>query len=203
MNIDEVPMPQKGQKLFVYKGSYYDSHIGWGDVDTNFVFYKEGYKLSADDLVDRAIASHDKGITDTYIYPICFLYRQYLELEMKYFYLSYSETDKKDKSDTIKKENHNLNEIWKRIKPIFLKYITGKELDYTNIAENYINQFQAFDKSSYAFRHPITNDFNVVFREERLISLDNLKKRMNELYNFFIGGFERIGELKENKDELY
>ena len=203
MNIDEVPMPQKGQKLFVYKGNYYDSYIGWGDLHVDFAAYMEGYIRTADDLVDRAIDSHDRGIANTYIYPICFLYRHYLELTMKYFYLNYSETDIKEKSDTIKKVNHNLNEIWKRIKPIFLKYITGEERDHINIVESYINQFQVFDESSYNFRYPITKDLDEVQKEERLISLDNLKKRMNELYNFFSGGLERLGVLIENRDELY
>ena len=48
-----VPWPNKGEKLFKEGGYYYEySHIGWGNLSTQFYGYMIGYKQAADQLVD-------------------------------------------------------------------------------------------------------------------------------------------------------
>jgi hypothetical protein len=198
-----LPWPKKGSKLFVDGGEYHEfSHFGWGSVDTQFYGYMEGYKKSADELIDLAVNSGDIKTLDTYIFPICFLYRQYLELAMKYIFIKYSGWDKDKKISAIKDVNHNLLRIWNKIKPIILEETTKEEKEDIEAVEDYISQFNIFDKSSFTFRYPITKELDGVLTKERRINLINLKERMDELYCFFDGCTGKLDEISEYKAEM-
>ncbi|NGQ96598.1 hypothetical protein G3578_15655 [Brevibacillus sp. SYP-B805] len=69
MDFDMFPWPNKGEKLFKEGGNYYEySHIGWGDLSTQFYGYMIGYKQAADQLVDYSIASQDIRTLDTFFF---------------------------------------------------------------------------------------------------------------------------------------
>ena len=64
------------------------AHFGWQDKDTALYGLREGYKNSADDLVDIAVSNGNNIKTlDTYIFPVLFSYRHALELSLKHIYL--------------------------------------------------------------------------------------------------------------------
>ena len=100
-------------KLFQDGGHYLEiSHIGWGDTTTQFYGYIEGYKTAADNLIENALASKDIKTLDTFFFPICFLYRQYLELQMKSIILEYSSVSRRAKQALIKDIGHDLLFAW-------------------------------------------------------------------------------------------
>lgn len=198
-----LPWLKKGNRLFVDGGGYFEcSHFGWGSVDTQFYGYMEGYKKSADELIDLAIESVDIKTLDTFIFPVCFLYRQYMELAMKYIYLKYSGSNKEKKISVIKDVNHSLLKIWNKVKPIILEESGKKEKEDIKIVDDYINQFDLFDKSSFTFRYPITKELDGILTGERRMNLVNLKERMNELYCFFDGCTGKLEEISEYKAEM-
>ena len=65
-----------------YQSNRYNMEI----INPNF---PEGYKSSADLLVKNALESKNIKILDTFIFPIMFLYRQYLELELKWIIIRF------------------------------------------------------------------------------------------------------------------
>lgn len=203
MDYLQFSWPKKGKKLFVEKGDYHEfSHLGWGDIRTQFYGYITGYKESADRLVEIALSSKDIKTLDTYVFPICFLYRQYLELSIKDLYIKYS-TDAKDiKIETLEEVGHDLYKIWNKIKPIIKSYSSDEDFKDASVVESYISQFHSFDKSSFRFRYPISKKFDKTIEQEMRINLKNLKERMHELYCFLDSCDVMIGELKSFEDEM-
>ena len=61
------------------------AYFGWQDKDEALYGLREGYKNSADDLVEIAVNSgNNVKVLDTYIFPILFSYRHCLEISLKH-----------------------------------------------------------------------------------------------------------------------
>lgn len=192
-------LPQAGKKLFIEGGGYFSfAHIGWGGTGAQFHSYIAGYKMAADSLVDWSISSKRIEVLDRVFYPICFLYRQFIELSLKEILIYYSDLDR---GEIKKKLNHNLLDLWKCVKSLFLEISPEDDTMILN-AESYIIEFNAVDQSSFTFRYPITKDLEGVIKREQRIDIPNLKARMNELYNFFEGSTDILSEIKTFEDEL-
>ncbi|MCM3786218.1 hypothetical protein M3231_25000 [Neobacillus mesonae] len=199
----DIQFPKMGKKLFKSTNDYYTfSHFGWGDINPQFYGYIKGYKESADTLVKFALDSKRIEILDTYIFPILFLYRQFIELSLKSLYLEYSDEPMVDKIKGVKQAGHNLETMWKNLKPIVIEASDSKEeKDTIKTVESYILQYHDFDKGSFKFRYPIDKDYNPLLKDEERIDIVNLKECMTELDNFFGGADGKLDFLKESKYE--
>jgi hypothetical protein len=192
--------PQEGVKLFISDGEYYEhAHFGWSHFSVTSAGYCMGYKDSADTLIDEAIKSKNIRKLDTFIFPILFLYRQYLEWQMKSIYLKYSEETKEIKQKIIGKCGHSLIKIWNIIRPIMENEASDKDRKTTKIVEKYIQQYHEFDTKSTKYRYPINQNLEEVHTEEQRINYNNLKERMNELQSFFTGVVGHLESLEDYK----
>lgn len=189
--------------MIIDTGGYYESsNIGWGNIRTQFHGYITGYKEAADDLVNIAINARDIKTLDTFVFPICFLYRQYLELAIKDIYIKYSEETRANKVEVIQIVGHDLYKSWNKVKPIVKRYSSEDEYKDASVVESYISEFQSFDKSSLRFRYPVSKALDKSIAKEMKINLSNLKDRIHELYCFFDSCDTMIGELKYFEDDL-
>jgi hypothetical protein len=194
--------PQKGAKLFTSDGPPHDfSMIGWGDASHQYVLYMDGYKTAADELVQCLLASETVGRRDTHIFPILFLYRQFIELELKWIFLVYSDSDTSAKKKLIRGERaHDLINLWEKAKPIVLEGATLQE--DVAIVEDYIMQFHELDKSSSSFRYPINKNLEQILDSQRRINLPNLRQRMDELYHFFNGLDVMLSNIRDYRQDM-
>src|SRR5574344_2622471 len=88
-------------KIFINQGKQDElAIIGQSDTAEQYYNYAVGYLSAADELINSLLMFKPQNIhsplplsflehhlrenLNTYIYPICFLYRQYLELTLKY-----------------------------------------------------------------------------------------------------------------------
>lgn len=180
-----IPWVKRDEILFKVCDDYFQSsNFGWGNLDDQLYGFISGYKESADTLVDIVINSKDIKKLDTYVFPICFLYRHSLELMLKSIFLKFSMKCHEEKIDTIKKVNHNLKKIWEEVKPVILEYSYGTEKEDVQIAEDYIFQFDVYDNSSYTFRYPMSKKLQIIHEKNKYLDLKNLKERMDELFIF-------------------
>ncbi len=199
-NMDNIPWPKRDSQLFVEDGEYLEfSHIGWGSLVSQFSGYIRGYELAAQTLVKQAITSRNISVLDTTFYPICFLYRQYIELQLKWLFIGYSERSKHEKIEILHRLNHDLNSIWAEIKPMLLEHTSDSEKESVENAESYILQFHRIDKSSFAFRYPITKQLDSTLGGEHRYNLKNLFQRMKELHSFFAGCAGKLDEIRQWK----
>lgn len=193
-------LPKKGERLFTGTSNYYQfAHFGWG-LKSQFYGYIKGYKSVSDAAVDLAVNSKDIAKLDTYVFPIIFNYRQFLELSLKSLYLDYSDDEPKTRLETIKKVSHDLMKMWDKVEPILLSTNDGTDhKKMIAIVKSYVKQYHDMDEGSFNFRYPITKQMTPVFKKEERIDLVNLKQRIGELSNFFDGMDGALDDLKQRK----
>ncbi len=116
-----------------------------------------GYKEAADILVNKVIESSSDQ--DILVYPIAFLYRQYIELQLKSII--------KDSRHVLKDgkgfpEHHKIKALWDEANRLMKRIIS--DLDKTadeyitindlKLIDNIINDFVEIDPVSFSFRYP-------------------------------------------------
>lgn len=115
-------------------------------VKPDWILYIEGYRKAADYLVDRSV---NEGFL---VYPIIFLYRHYLELQLKdllqqlyrYHNLSYELC-----------RTHDLTQLWNRVRPLMEEISNSPEdIEINNHIEVRIKEFVQIDEGSFNFRYP-------------------------------------------------
>lgn len=194
---------KEGKKIFVNTGEENEySHFGWGDIRQQFHGYMVGYCSAAHTLIEDAVESMEPYIIDKVIFPVCFLYRQYLELAMKNILIYYTEDDRERTIQNIRMAQHNLMKTWNLIEKYMKESATDKELQDIKAARGYIKQFNDFDKSSFTFRYPVDKNLNGMLDGEKRINLVVLKESMEEMYNFFEGVEGKLYDVKRWKDDL-
>ena len=193
----EVCFPRLGQKLFTSDG-YWESMSYFGnskDPEEQFYKYAAGYKEAADELVSLATK---KGIPSRYVYPIIFLYRQFLELALKDIYLAYSDDSDELKSKEIESQSHNLMKIWNKIKPL----INDENPANIKAVGSYLSQFTKADAGSFKYRYPIDKKLNLVHEKEIRINLLTLAERIDELATYLDCVSTALYELRRAELEM-
>lgn len=143
----ELPWPRAGDELFAAaEYAWMNGQIRpWGNAS-----YIIGYKAAGDILVERVEEHYIEA--DTLIFPIVFCYRQYLELLLKdvlsdariYF----------DVDEPIPR-SHSLLVPWRLLRPLLAQRWPDDPTDL-NAAEAGLQQFDAVDQGSFAFRYATT-----------------------------------------------
>lgn len=96
-----------------------------------------------------------KGVRyqDALVFPICFLYRHYIELRLKEIITSGRSF--LDENDTFP-QHHKIQHLWELAKTITKKvFFDKKEPLDLSIAEHVISEFSKLDPGSFAFRYPV------------------------------------------------
>lgn len=142
-----------------------------------FELYVMGYKQAADTLAEYVITSERH--LDSLIYPIAFLYRQYIELRLK----SIIKDGRMflDKGHDFPK-HHKLWELWCDAKKIANEVFANEpkpfDLDY---AEHVIKEFSQVDPDSFAFRYPISKKGDKTLDGLRHINIRRLAEHIEKL----------------------
>lgn len=109
------------------------AYFGWQDKDQALYGLREGYKNSADNLVEWVLENpNDIKMKDTYIFPIIFSYRHSLEISMKHIYLR--------AKGIIPVGRHNLLKLWGCIKREIIDDMICSE-EFLNQVKNYKENF--------------------------------------------------------------
>ena len=175
-------------KLFECPMSLYDNdknaytYVGWeGTEHIAFETMADGYFLAAEAVYQKFQNSvGEYSILDSIGYPICFLYRHYMELSIKALFFKYAEEYERK---NFLKNKHSLNDLWKATEPILLKLQKRVESEVNISAiSRYIEQMHDFDKQSFTMRYPIDKDLNPMRPESLKINVVNLHNRMQDFH---------------------
>lgn len=201
----------EGNKLKIFKDTgliEQSAHFGWQNKDEALYGLREGYKNSADELVEIALES--KGnlkILDTFIFPIMFLYRHCLELFLKHIY--------QRAWGNLPAGGHNLLALWDQVekeiiqgmicseefikqvqqyKENFIRYsleginlnqVRGmlKEIQEANQQKQEINpSIKQVDQNAEVWRYLIATDDSLFFTCGHSVDYLVLKNSMNQIY---------------------
>lgn len=167
------------------------AYFGWQDKAKALWGVKEGYKNSADDLVDIALERGDNKTLDTYIFPALFLYRHSLEVSLKLIYYRFL-------GKLIK--GHELDKLWKKVYDDVIKEITNNDflervkeyktkftewsVDDINLDElgDIFAELQLVDKQSDVWRYLIDNNQSLFFTSGKSVDYVNLKSIFDDVY---------------------
>lgn len=163
-------------------------YYGWeGTGAYAFWRYANAYYDSAEVLFEKFVNSPGQNsILDGLGITMCFLYRHFVELSIKYLYLKFvSSTDEGYK--ILFGKGRNLNELWQTVKPTLsaLKQRMGSSIDI-GVMEHYILEFDRFDKDSMTMRYPVRKTLKPMNGSTRL-DIFNLHNRVQDLYMAFVG----------------
>lgn len=186
-----VPMPKIGDKLFraldrdqggimVHPGGVTDAD-GSRDITVRRYLYEEGYKRAADLLVEGA---RSEITPDPLLYPIVFLYRQYLELKLKSLLNSIPWEEDSEASKAL--GQHNLRALWEILKGSVIPKVWPEVLtEFVEAVDNCIGEFEREDAGSYAFRYPEDKGgCRQTVQNLRSVDLSNFSKVMGKIANF-------------------
>ena len=185
--------PRRGSQLFIENANEQQAVLGHPFFTSKYYEYEIAYKVAADTLVESSIKT-DGIFSCVCIYPIAFLYRQFLELRLKDILWKYYPNFEKVKATTggNLSGSHNLYLLWKKLREYFencsctipeqIKGLPRSEV--LEAVEDLIAEMRIFDRNSEAFRYPFSKKNTKSFPNMISVDLENLKERMNELANF-------------------
>ena len=170
--------------------------IGWQNKLSALWGIQEGYKNAADKLVASAIRASKKNnvrVLDTYIFPVMFLYRHSVEINLKLICLRFEGTLPKGNHDLLVLWDHVFNEIVDRTKSEEFRTVVktykknfkiwstdGIEL---NKLRNFIVDVQKIDRESDVWRYLLDKDGSLYFEKTRIIEYPEIRKNFHEILN--------------------
>ncbi|HRS52653.1 MAG TPA: hypothetical protein P5067_09525 [Candidatus Marinimicrobia bacterium] len=181
-NLKKFKWPDKELEIFKSDFDWWNqASLDYYSTDEKLSIYAEGYK-EAGDIVSKWV-NDNKILQDALIYPIVFLYRQYIELVLKDII---GFVNKKNRGKYEYPNSHNLMELWSETKEILKKFNEINPEDLIAV-ENILKQISKQDPYSVAFRYPTYRDGNSTIEDLKSINIRNLSEVVDALHSFFLG----------------
>ena len=186
----EFPWPQKGDQLFKADDNDWWLNAAIDHWNKDLHAYAEGYKQAGDIIVEY-LKANQQGVRaplDYVIFPVVFLYRQYIELRLKEIILI---GNKLNNDNQVGPKHHRINELWKHARAI-LERDSAKKGDL-DIVAGCIGELAQIDPLSTAFRYPTDKEGNKsITPEQLLINVRHLQEVMTRLASFLDGCSEYL-----------
>lgn len=190
------PEPRKGDQLFRSDVDWWHNAV-LSNLDSGWALYAEGYKIAADVLVERV--KHDRSEADFLVFPIVFLYRQYLELRLKEIIRDGSRL--LDSPQRLPKD-HRLDKLWSKCRRILEQVWPEGPAEHLDAVEECIHEFSRVDPTSTAFRYPTDADGKPSLPGSRHINLRNLSEVMARIGTLLDGASIGLSVYLDHKHEM-
>lgn len=193
----KIRLPYVEDKLFTEADDWWmNAYLDWYHDASEL--YIVGYKEAADTLVDSV--NNRNGTVDSLVFPIVFLYRQYLELRLK----SLLEDGRRllDKPHEAKAE-HRLSTLWQPTLEILLEVWPEGNREHLKIVGKRIAEFEKADLQSTSFRYPkdLTGNKSMKLEIPRL-NLRNLSEVIGAMAIILEGASAGISEYLSSRQDM-
>jgi len=186
--------PEPGDKAFGtsphWQENAYIDPFGHG----RLVMMIEGYKKAADLMVEEIIRSRFEG--SALVFPIVFNYRQFIELELKYFTSTYGPAFGVQPNW----QTHDLSVLWDLYLEVYDHYDEVQGTD--KIVASIIREFATIDPQSFAFRYPVDKRGGVVALPHDQIDVRGMAEAMHGLHGYFSGVDGYLSELRSAMNDI-
>ncbi|MGP0576221.1 hypothetical protein ACTP13_04275 [Paenibacillus peoriae] len=179
---------KKYKPLFLEEGgSYYgQSVVGYSYSRNRFYPYVKAYTESADILYQYMTLK--KRTKDSIFIPMCYLYRNGIELAIKGILFEECSLDHQSAIKKIKEKKHSISALWNSIKSDVVRHAGASEDDaHLRNVEKYIKQLHDFDGASDKFRYPTNKDLQVYYNKPKKFDVDNVAEFFGQLSYFLHG----------------
>lgn len=200
LDITTVPAqptpPEDGFKLFISGEPWQmNAVLNFGMGATG---YAEGYLQAAEALMDQL--ENGRGLPDLLVYPIVFLYRQHLELQLKdiIWHLKQAGYYKR-----VVPGGHDVLQLWKESKSPLEEYCGWGKDEAENLkrVEEYLRQFSEIDAHSDAFRYHVNKKGAPSLPDVKHINLLLFRAHLKWLIDWLAGVTAWIYHLRDLQQE--
>jgi|GEM_PF-2960388 len=166
-------------------------HQPWND-------YVRGYRAATEILIEKILS--DNTSIDILVYPVIFLYRHCLELQMKEIIFVGRHLIGKDFEPL---NDHNLTALWKKLKPLIIEIEPTYPKNELDKIDSVITNFELVDKKSDEFRYSLTKKSERTLKPElKYINIRHFAEEMEPVLSTLecISGW--FSTLQENQTVL-
>lgn len=147
MRKDNDPADRLPDFFDVPDGSPTGAYLGTGA--GNWDAYSEAFKLGAETLVGHT--GDSRMHLDLLVFPVVYLYRQYIELRLKQLIGVTCGLSPKDR------RTHDLTRLWRHVRPELERRFPDSLNEFDEV-ERKIDDFGRVDRTSATFRYPEDRD---------------------------------------------
>ena len=192
----DIPRPILGERLF--RGDLEDWRNNacphWYSNGNNWSLIATGYRHAADKLVDMVIER--QALADEMLYPVCFLYRHFVELALKEII---GLGNLRQLGDWRTEEGHNLSDLWKKTEPVLRGLFSRMQEEELEAVGKQIAELQEIDPKADGFRFPKTKKTKnqpaqVTLAGLRHVNLRHMRDVMAGIASLLEGSIERLSE---------
>jgi hypothetical protein len=138
--------------------------------------YSRGYKEAADLLVEHVMATHSSQ--DSLVYPIAFLYRHHLELDLKGLLMMCKQIQNGRAKCPV---HHNIECLWSEVRSSFAQICPDYPDDLAAIEPD-LREFIQIDPNATTFRYPASKSGRASLPcDIKLINIRHLKETLRSL----------------------
>lgn len=193
---------------FIESGGDYFSRCDIGSDYNLFEFhpYTRSYVDLAKILYHISVLDKNK-IKKSLFFPMCYLYRNSIELLLKEILIEETEIENQDALEHIYNCKHKILKLWDKVKNDIIIHanILGDEEENKKtiiIIEKYLNIINNFDGDSTKFRYPCNKEVQHYFKNIKKLDIKNVNNFFEELTTFFDGVLMMMSSQNECKLEM-
>jgi hypothetical protein len=161
--------------------------------------YVEGFRRATELLGEHALA-HRVDV-DALAMPILFCYRQWMELRLKDLLVAGRKLAEEEAEPLY---THDLNVLWRRVRPIIEKAWADEGRDALDPLEAVINELAELDgPTGTGFRYALDRSGGPSLPDDLQINLQNVAMVMAKVGILLDGAAEGIGQMLEWQREMY
>lgn len=179
---------------------YFQSVVGYKYIKDDFYPYTKGYLESANYLkwhMNNVTSDYERR--DKLLFPMCYLYRNCVELLLKVILFEETGMNFQEKCKIAMRKKHSIVGLWNTIKKYILEVFTSesyrKEMDL--IKDNCI-QLQNYDNDANRFRYPMSKEMQMYFSQNRIFDYNVMGDFLEALNNSLNAVYDMIKDYYEN-----
>jgi len=196
MDFNNIPWPDLNDDLLEL-GKDWTKHASLNYSLNEMHIYSEGYKKAADILSLKI--QEDRMFIDFLIYPLVFLYRHHIELELKIIILEGNDLINNQK---VERHHHKLQNLWDDAKKIIKELWPDGPQNDLQAVENVVLQLSELDPDSMSFRYDRDKEGKKPNPELKFLNVKKFSQVINNISSFFNGVGTAISVYADNKNEM-
>jgi len=194
ISFERLAVPDATDILFGPAGDWWNNACllpgAWG--------YIAGYKIAADKLVSDIESNRQDQ--DKLVYPIVFLYRQYLELAVKG--LIQDGRRLLDIDDWTPITHHRIDRLWPICSGLLAQISPGDSVEEVAQIGRLIDEFCRIDPTSMAFRYPSDKEGKPSLVGLGVINLRNIRDVISKISVILDGASYQLDHYLSIKSEI-
>lgn len=200
------------EPVFIETGGYYyaQSVVGYRYRRQDFYPYTKAYLETANYLkwyMKNEVDSGNRSWKKHLFFPMCYLYRNCVELSLKTIWFEETDEDFQIKCKLMLDKKHSIEGMWKKLKPYVLEYSKGTdELEYIEVIEDYCIQVHKLDSDANKFRYPMANTMQVYFPQNKrfdFVHVGDFFEALNNILDGIDSEFSYRNEIKAEMEAEY